>query len=274
MHPSWGLSLDQTIELLKWRCKSIGYDEDVDEAGIRAGTPLACLRILRFVFCNFSEALAEHLDANGLDFDEDMPDGKMVEDIIRAWSFVSPQPLLGSVSADKMLAGGTWTHDRLLFTLQCIFVCTEKHAELVKKNLEALNDDSWWKDDIKPDSSLPRRSVDAGEHKDVFSWMKEVYLKQLDSINKPGGGDTGAVQQAAFVAAMLKDQEVGWSQDASLVDGMDATARTTSPLTQRGGSALDRTEILLNETGSSSPQFRASNAELFRDSLLDTPFIT
>jgi len=263
MKPGWGLSLDQTIELLKWRCKSIGYDEEVDEAGIRAGTPLSCLRILRFVFCNFSEALAEHLETNGVDFDEDMADSKMVEDIIRAWSFVSPQPLLGSVSAGKMLAAGTWAQDRLLFTLQCIFVCTEKHAELVKKNLNELNDDAWWKDDEKPASSLPRHSVDAGEHKDMFSWMREVYVKQLDSVNKPDGGDAGAVQQAAWVEAMLRDQEVGWSQEGSMVD---ATARTTER-----APAVEGSEALLNETGSSN--VHGGVEEPFRDSLLDTPFI-
>jgi acetyl esterase/lipase len=109
-----------------------------------------------------------------LDFDEDMEDEAFVHHILRAWSLVSPQALLGSVSAEKMLASGTWATDRLLFTLQCIFVCAEKHGELVRNNLEVISDDKWWKDGDNPDNSMARHSTNGGEHTDVFAWMKEV----------------------------------------------------------------------------------------------------
>jgi hypothetical protein len=244
MHPSWGLTLEQTIGLLKWRCKAIGYEEDIDESGIRSGAPSACLRILRFVFCNFSEALAEHLEANNLDFDEDMGDEAFVDHILRAWSLVSPQALLGSISAEKMLASCTWANDRLLFTLQCIFVCAEKHGELVRNNLEVIHDDTWWKDVDSAGGSMARHSVNGGEHADVFAWMKEVYREQLDAVNHPEEADAGAAQQAAWVAA-IRGGEVGHTKD---VNGGENGA-TTSDILQHGA-FTDTTGSMLDETAS------------------------
>lgn len=266
MHASWGLTLEQTIGLLKWRCKAIGYEEDIDELGIRSGAPSACLRILRFVFCNFSEALAEHLEANDLDFDEDMEDEAFVHHILRAWSLVSPQALLGSVSAEKMLASGTWATDRLLFTLQCIFVCAEKHGELVKNNLEVISDDTWWKDGDNPDNLMARHSTNGGEHTDVFAWMKEVYRKQLDTVSHPEEADAGVAQQAAWVAA-IRGGEVGHTED---VDGGENG--TTSSDGLEHDYLADTTGRMLHETAGTH-RCATIDGQPFRDSQLDTSFI-
>ena len=51
---SWGLNIDQTITLLRWRCQLLRFDEDVDELGLRAGALDSCLRVLRFPFVALS----------------------------------------------------------------------------------------------------------------------------------------------------------------------------------------------------------------------------
>jgi len=272
MHPSWGLSLDQTIDLLKWRCKLIGYDEDVDVEGIRLGVPQACLRILRFVFCNFSEALTEHLELHELDFEEDMEEEEFVEKVLCAWEHVSPQALLGSITTEKVLASGNWINDRLLFTLQCIFVCTEKHTELVKANLEAATSPSWW-DITEIANDEPRKVVAGSQHNDVFEWMKEVYKQQLDTANHPEKVGEAAAQQAAWIAAIRGEESDGAecsSFTGSIADTCCTTTYDQDIVHQLG---MEETSQCNTKPSSARKILQSEPILQFRDSHLDTPFI-
>ena len=113
------ISREQAAALLRHRCELIAFEDDIDDAALRAGEPSACLPILRYVFVNFSEALDDFFRSEGHSFNEGMTDEQLVAGIIRVWALLSPHKALGKTSVGKVMKSGAWGTDRLCFTLQC-----------------------------------------------------------------------------------------------------------------------------------------------------------
>lgn len=123
----WGVSLEQSISLISRRCALMRMDRPLDPRGLRAGDPAACFSILRFLFARFSQALSTYLQSRGHSFPEGLTDEQFGARIIACWPLLSPHAL--SVSPQRLASHG-WGAHRLVFTLQCLFVCAEKHNEL------------------------------------------------------------------------------------------------------------------------------------------------
>ena len=50
---------EQAAALLKHRCDLTSFDGEIDDSALQAGSPAACVPILRYIFISFSEALDE-----------------------------------------------------------------------------------------------------------------------------------------------------------------------------------------------------------------------
>ena len=131
--PHWGVSLEQTLVLLKHRCYSVRFDGALDDEQLRTGSVEGLLPIVRFLFVNFSEVLCDFLEEHGHVFEPGMSDEELASRVIACWHLVSPKPQLGNISVQKLLTRGRWGVDRLLFTMQCLLVCVDKHNELQTK---------------------------------------------------------------------------------------------------------------------------------------------
>ena len=121
---AWQLSREQAAGLLKYRCRLISCDIDIDDAALSAGEPAACIPIMRYVFTHFSQALDDFLKKTGHNFHRRMTDAQLVEAILHAWPVLSPHAPVALATAPKIVQKGAWGTDRLLFTLQCA-VATE-----------------------------------------------------------------------------------------------------------------------------------------------------
>ena len=203
---AWQLSMNEVAELLVHRCKLIAFEDDIDLDGLRAGTPAACLPILRYLFSGFSEAVADFFYENGHEFRSDMSDEQLVERILSVWSVLSPQRPVGDVTVAKFLQPGAWGTDRLLFTLQCVAVCCQKHREVV-----AEDDEAWLQSGIDWTSTSPQQQFDerplvgteSQQLRSTVAWMAEAYREQMESLGHSSCADVGgADEQQAWIERM------------------------------------------------------------------------
>ena len=209
------LGLEAGIALLKHRCRLINFDEAIDEAGIHQGDPIACTSIIRYLFTRFSQALSEHLDHVSCHFDEAMSEELLIDKVIGAWPFIATErtrSLGRGITSKNVLARG-YAIDRLLFTLQCIFVCTEKHRVLVRHNSRGLDhprgcsarpdelERNVWDESVahSPKFLSPAaQSVnDTSAEEDTVRWMIRAYREQLSAVvDAPAGGDSAGGDSA------------------------------------------------------------------------------
>lgn len=215
----WGISLEQTVALLKHRCAIVHYDEPLHDDEIRTGSPKSCLPIVRFLFVRFSQVLAQHLEDNGHHFKDEMSDAELMHTVLQSWSLVSPHPQLGSLTVEKLLCHGSWNIDRLLFVMQCLLVCSEKHRALTQRKIP--HEESFFvasslpfgQSDVKRPFSGPARELDGSS---TMQWMADVYREQLNSLEQPVDGKQ---DQAKWVAAL--EASSSWSSldaDPPLLD--------------------------------------------------------
>lgn len=244
----------QAAALLRYRCGLVAYDQDHDEAELNAGSAAACLPILRFLFLNFSEALDNFLRSEGHTFFPDMTDEQLLHGILKAWPLLSPQkPTLGGVTVVKLLQPGSWGTDRLLFTLQCAFVCLRKHNEAVAQyNAEWLQRDMNWTN-TNPQQQFDEHAIigtDSQRERSTYAWMAEAYRAQMATIGDDmatvdGAAVDGAAEQQAWENRLLRG-DIGERSRASstLSDTM------TSELMPEQGSASSSTSV--SASGSAS----------------------
>jgi hypothetical protein len=206
MPASWGISMEQAAELLRHRCEQIAFDRDLDAPGLRDGAPDACLPILRFAFVNFSEALSEFLLSVGHVFEAEMGDAELVARILDAWPLISPHRALGGATVPKVLKAGMWGADRLLFTLQAVLVCSQKHRELV-----ALTEQEWLRSGVSWTDTTPQQQfadhplcgTEEEDMRSTVAWMAEAYREQLQTLDgAAGAGGAGAAEQQKWLDAL------------------------------------------------------------------------
>ncbi len=211
----WGLSREQTLELVGWRAELIGYDDHLDLDALARDDPEPCFRLFRFLFTRFSEALTLHLESRGAAFDATLTDRQLVRAILQAWPLLTTQELSPTVTVDKFFEQ-RWGFDRLLFTLQCIFVCTQKHHQLVSQvhgqvgTLEHVGTAS-------ASSALgPTRAGAPAEEAGFAEWMARVYEEQLRDVDVRAdcegqkihlGPDTDATLTSLFSSASLRSAD-------------------------------------------------------------------
>lgn len=229
----WNIDMGQAVDLLRFRCRVIEFDDPIDDAELSVGSPRACVPILRFLFVRYSEVLSAYLARDGHRFNDGGPmsDLALVRAVLDAWPLVSPHQAIGAATAAKFLRAGSWGTDRLLFTLQAVLVCAKKHSELMRKEtgLRDDADDAGWFGDssmswsasaaagaqseaggkseaIRSEGTL---AMESESTRSTMAWMAEAYREQLDSVacSSPQGskGSTignGADEQAKWVAAL------------------------------------------------------------------------
>ena len=202
--PHWGVSLEQTLVLLKHRCYSVRFDGALEDEQLRTGSVESLLPIIRYLFINFSEVLCDFLEDHGHIFEPGMDDKDLAARVIACWHLISPQPQLGGITVQKLLTRGRWGVDRLLFTMQCLLVCVNKHNELqARRNAEAR---SFQPLGISSSFavSAAHRPFGSGDVRETLQsttqWMVGVYREQLESLEQAAELD-GQSEQARWVAA-------------------------------------------------------------------------
>jgi hypothetical protein len=254
------LSRDQAAALLRYRCEVIAFEDDIDDMALRAGAPAACVPILRYCFVNFSEALDDFFRAAGHTFDEGMTDEELVAEIIHVWSLLSPHKPIGAVSVAKVLRPDVWGTDRLLFTLQCVLLCSNKHRALV-----AQSEEEWLQSGLSWTSTNPQQQFGPEHHplvgtesereRSMVAWMAEAYREQMATVetSKTMPID-GAAEQQAWVDRLLQNEAA-----AAAAAGQSAPHDAT-------GSSLDATSASppadQYESARTSTSSVASNATL------------
>ena len=234
-HQMAGLTIEQAAALLKHRCKIIRFDGEISDVQLFSGSPAACLPILRFVFLHFSSALSKFfVDVAGHVFVESMDDEELVAGIIRVWPRLSPHSPIGPITVTKMLQRNMWGRDRLIFTLQSIFVCYHKHKALVSQADEefmASSGFSWT-------STTPRQQfgpshqelvgTDSERERSQLAWMAEAYREQMATLPELPPGqpvrdpEIGAAEQQKWIDEMLRRQAGGHAAgDESLSEPID-----------------------------------------------------
>ena len=98
--------MEQAAALLRYRCRLVAFDDEIDPSKLREGHPDACMPILRYLFVSFSEALAEFLADSGHAFEPDMPDDELVRRALCAWPLISPHHALGGATAATVRGRG------------------------------------------------------------------------------------------------------------------------------------------------------------------------
>ena len=244
------ISLEQVVALLKHRCRALSYDEPLDDAGLLSGDPAACMRILRFLFTRFSEALWEHLAAHGHAFHAGMTDVQLATAIIAAWDLVSNVRLPAHVTAAVLLAHDRGQTDRLLFTLQSTQACCEKHLELAaasrRSRASSVGSEASAGDVRAPTFSaddaldIPRALISAREEvpladaapvemerRDTMEWMLEAYREQLAALDS--NSDDSAGRDAKPLAGGDELQSGGcWEEMMLIHEEGQATASAAS----------------------------------------------
>lgn len=209
---SWQLGAEQAAALLVHRCRLIAFEDDIDEIALRHGDPSACLPILRYLFTGFSEALSDMCDAAEHNFSADMSDAALLGGIIGVWPMLSPeQPSLGSVTVAKLLQPNAWGLDRLLFTLQCVFVCCRAHAEAVSQQDAALFAGIEWTNTSPQqqfDDHPNQNGTESQRLASAVAWMAEAYREQLNSVGGEAAATLGpsASQNVPPVATVIQPQ--------------------------------------------------------------------
>lgn len=210
------LSREQAAALLKHRCAVISFDGDINDVQIFSGSPAACVPILHFLFVKFSAALGELFINEGHNFEEGMSDEELISGIIRVWPLLSPHNPIGPITVAKVLQRGLWGTDRLLFTLQCIFVCYRKHKLLVAK----ANEEFMASSGFGWSSTTPRQQFgpchqepvgsDSQKERSQLAWMADAYreqmatLPELPSIKPPRDPALAAAEQQKWVDAVMR----------------------------------------------------------------------
>ena len=184
---AWQLGAEQAVSLLIYRCRQIAYDDQIDEDALCRGEPRACIPILRYLFTGFSEALSHTCERAGYRFSPTMSDPELLEAIIGVWSTLAPdQAALGGVSVAKLLQSGSWGVDRLLFTLQCVLVCSQAHTKAIAQQ------DVAWLDGIDWSNTSPQQQfnehpthvgTESQQIRSTVAWMAEAYREQLNSLD-------------------------------------------------------------------------------------------
>ena len=245
------ISIEQVVALLKHRCRALSCDEPLDDAGLLSGDPAACMRILRFLFTRFSEALWEHLAAHGHAFHAGMTDVQLATAIIAAWDLVSNVRLPAHVTAAVLLAQDRGQTDRLLFTLQSTQACCEKHLELAaasrRSRASSVGSEASAGDVRAPAFSaddaldIPRALISAREEvpltdaapvemerRDTMEWMLEAYREQLAALDS--NSDDSAGRDAKPLVGGDEPQSSGWEETMLIheVEEGQATASAAS----------------------------------------------
>ena len=123
---------------------------------------------------DYCDAFIDSADYDG----KEMTDEQLVRSIIKSWDLLSPdKPTLGGVTVVKLLQPGAWGTDRLLFTLQCVFVCMRKHKEVVAKhNAEWLQSGMNWTN-TTPQQQFDEHAIvgtDSQRERSTYAWMAEA----------------------------------------------------------------------------------------------------
>ena len=177
--------MDQACLLLRHRCSLIAFDERLDMDALKNGSTIPCIKVLRYLFLRFSEALSIYLEEENCHFDGSMSDTLFLQSVIDSIHILSSRPGALNWAADKLLSPGLGL-ERLLFTLQCIFLCAEKHRELIQevKYVDTCQESSQsmisfnqWPDDRALDGS-----VGTSEDDKLQNWMAQVYRAQLSDV--------------------------------------------------------------------------------------------
>lgn len=254
---SWRLGADQAAALLAHRCRLIAYEDDIDEAALRAGELHACLAILRYLFTGFSEALTEFCRASGECFSVDMTDRQLIGGVLGLWHVLSPQqPDLGNLTVDKMLQSEAWGMDRLLFTLQCVFVCSKIHIDLISQRESAWLHGVGWTN-TSPQQQFddhPAVGTESQKLRVTVAWMAQAYREQLDSLDSTlqpvlegSRGRTLDESQAASVDGAAEQEAWLARVRGANEEGSVAVSQNASSSTSCFGSASTAGTALLAE---------------------------
>lgn len=253
----WGIGLEQTVELLKHRCTLVHYDGPLDDDQLRAGCPKACLPIVRFLFVRFSELLAQHLEDHDHHFSDDMSDKELARGVINAWPLLSPKPQLGSLTAEKLVCPGRWGNDRILFVLQCLLVCSEKHHELNQSSAPFLQSCQiaslpFGQSDAR--CLFPAGKSDLSETQSTMQWMVDVYREQLMSVEPSVDGE---LEQAKWMAAVEASYTCLQSPDDDI-----PTLDDDSPILEAGERQAYRGQLLRAGLETATKSARPSDTEI------------
>ena len=207
---SWELSREQAAALLKYRCQLISFEGDLSDKALNAGEPSACLPILRYVFTHFSQSLDDFFRRSGHSFSYRMPDQQLVEAILGVWGLISPHAPLGGATIRKVLQKGAWGTDRLLFTLQCVLLCAQKHRDLIAK-VEA----AWLRDGINWTDTSPQQQFDtypligteSERERTTYAWMAEAYREQMHDVPSAASSPAGSPDRRAFANGTAEQQK-------------------------------------------------------------------
>ena len=274
--------------LIKHRCSLVRFDGEIDDRKLRTGSVDACLPIIRFLFVNFSEALTGFLDGHGHRFHNGMSNTELIKQIMGCWHLVSPQPQLGNMSIDKMISRNRWGVDRLLFTMQCLLDCSEKHLELQAKTRAFSNDGSTMSfssltssfsmsDAVRP---FDKASGSAANQQSTLQRLVHCYREQLDSL-KTTQPINGAAEQAKWMALFdsTRNKEA-IEEEPLLIDPeqqhlyQDALARADLGMSASaaGDKMAERFEAAMMSLYLGQ-EYELEAMDDFDDSLFNTPFL-
>ena len=226
---------EQAAALLKHRCDLTSFDGEIDDSALKAGSPAACVPILRYIFISFSEALDEFFRESGHTFHEGMSDKQLVAGIMCVWDLLSPHAPLGAATVEKVLQPNAWGTDRLLFTLQCVLLCWRKHRNIVSKSEE-----KWLQSGLSWTSTNPQQQfgpshrplvgTDSERERSTLAWMAEAYREQMATVERTHVD--GAAEQQAWVERLLRGGTLERAEPSSesLEDssGISPSSTTTS----------------------------------------------
>lgn len=227
---AWQLSREQAAGLLKYRCRLISCDIDIDDAALSAGEPAACIPIMRYVFTHFSQALDDFLKKTGHNFHRRMTDAQLVEAILHAWPVLSPHAPVALATAPKIVQKGAWGTDRLLFTLQCVLVCAQKHHEIVsEREVAYIRDGINWTDTTPQQQfhTHPLMGTDSERARSTYAWMAEAYREQMAGLK--GSSPTAS--------SAVHDPNRGTANQQAWIERMLASAPTSSGSSATSSSA-------------------------------------
>ncbi|KAL1525314.1 hypothetical protein AB1Y20_020175 [Prymnesium parvum] len=275
----WGITMEQSVALVKYRCSIVRFDGHLDDAMLRSGSVQGCLPIIRFLFTRFSELLSAFLEDHGHSFTDELTNVAFVERLISCWHLVSSQPQLGNMSVEKMTADGQWGVDRLLFTMQCLLVCSQKHCELHELRQKAMPHVGSLMTSSLQISEVYRplgADNDVEKLESTLQWMLGVYRDQLEILENPVDGKA---EQEKWMA-LLNSESMPPDQEEPLIDHDDRELYRAQ--LRRAGICITPSDIGSAEAASYAEHMRAlylgnenslDEDNDFDDSLLNTPFI-
>lgn len=265
------VSLGQAVALLKHRCTLLRFDGPLEDGALLAGAPEALLPILRYLFGGFSEALTRHLEMHGHRFGPKMSDLVFAQELLAAWPLISSEPLPVALTAERLLNAAQGSVDRLLFTMNALLVCSEKHHALspfsprdsepfgLSGTAIGLSSTA-----VRPEGAAKSEAED--DLQSTMQLLVAAYREQLNSLDEEA--IDGESDQAAWIAIMRANESLERSalaassdfsrsssfEDASLYDYEKPTARLAAdargqPLYQQ---QLNASGIQISDTCSDS----------------------